>query len=172
MEANKIALPFFLHPMAQYGVRELARVTRTDTKTVMKYLQELVKKKIVIKNQEKGKFPYYEANRISYLYRHEKSEILIKKIIESGLIEFLEQQLSPKSIVLFGSIQKGTYHKESDIDIFVQAAYKREDLSSFTKKLGHQVQLFCEENMHNLSKGLLENIYNGLVLSGKVEVVK
>lgn len=171
MEINKIARPFFIHPMAQFGVRELSRITKTDTKTVMKYVQQLVRRKIVLRKQEKGKFPYYEANRTSLLYRHEKSELVIKKIIESGLIEFLEKQLSPKVIVLFGSVRKGTYHSESDVDLFVQTSYKRIDLSSFTKKMGHPIQLLCEENLHSLSKGLLTNIYNGLVLAGKLEVL-
>ncbi|MBS3123844.1 nucleotidyltransferase domain-containing protein [Candidatus Woesearchaeota archaeon] len=172
MEITKIALSFYLHPMAQYGVRELSKITQTDTKTVLKYLKELIKQKIVIRNHQKGKYPYYEANRISNLYRHEKSELIIKKILESGLIEFLEKHLSPKTIVLFGSVQKGTYHQESDVDIFVQTKYKNIDIYSFNKKLGHPIQLFFEENLSALSAGLLENIYNGLVLSGKLEVVK
>ena len=160
---------FFLNPMAHYGVRKLARITKLDTKTVMKYLQELVQRKIVIKRKEKGKYPFYEANRLSYIYRHEKSEVLVKKILESGVIELLEE-LSPKAIVLFGSVQKGTYHKDSDIDIFVQEEYKKLNLSKFNRKIGHQVQLLFEKDLKNLSPGLLENIYNGLVLAGKLEV--
>ena len=74
--------------------------------------------------------------------------------------------------MLFGSVQKGTYHQESDVDIFVQTKYKNIDIYSFNKKLGHPIQLFFEENLSALSAGLLENIYNGLVLSGKLEVVK
>ena len=163
---------FFLNPMTKYGVRELARRTRLDTKTVMKYLQKLVKERIIVKRKEKGKYAYYEANRLSYIYRHEKSEIIIKKILASGLIDFLEKNTSHKAIVLFGSIQKGTYHKDSDIDLFVQAKYKRLDLQKFDRKTGHKVQLLFEEDIKKLNKGLLENIYNGQVLAGKLEVPK
>lgn len=136
----------------------------------MKYLRELVKKKIIVRKKEKKKFPYYEANRNSYIYRHEKSEAVVRRIIESGLIEFLEHAFSPKAMVLFGSIQKGTYHPESDIDLFVHARPQRVDLSSFQAKIGYPLQLFCEENTLSLSKGLLTNIYNGLVLTGKLEL--
>lgn len=169
---DNIETKFFLNPMTQFGVRELARITKLDTKTVMKYLQELVQRKIVIKRKEKGKYPYYEANRLSYMYRHEKSEALVKKILASGLIEYLEKELNPKAIVLFGSVQKGTYHRESDVDIFIQAEYKQLDLSKFNKKIGHRVQLFFEKDLKKISKGLLENIYNGLVLVGKLGVIK
>lgn len=158
--------------MTRYGIRELARITKSDTKTIMKYLRELIQRKIVIRKKEKGKYPYYEANRLSYIYRHEKSEFLIKKILESEVVDLLEKELSPKVIVLFGSVQKGTYHKESDVDIFVQSEYKHIDLSKFNKKLGHRVQLLFEKDLKKLSKGLLENIYNGLVLAGKLEVIQ
>ena len=167
---QKISLLFFHHPMTQYGVRELSKQTKTDTKTVMKYLHKLVKKKIILRKHETGKFPYYEANRTSYLYHHEKSELIIKKIYQSGVIEYLEHQFSPKVIVLFGSIRKGTYHHQSDVDIFIQAPYKQIDSSKFSKKIGYPIELFCEADLNNLSKGLLTNIYNGLVLAGKLEI--
>ena len=170
-EANFSDL-FFLNPMKKFGVRELSRITKTDTKTVMKYLKNLVKRKIILKKKEKKKYPYYEANRLSNLYRHEKSEVLIRKVLESGLIEFLEEKLTPKTIVLFGSVQKGTYHQESDVDLFIQTDYKKIDLSKFDKKIGYKVKLFFEKDLNKLSEGLLENIYNGLTLSGKLEVFK
>lgn len=170
--ATMIQDQFFLNPMNRYGVRELARITKSDTKTVMKYLQELIRRKIVVKKKEKGSYPYYEADRFSYIYRHEKSEVLVKKILESGVIDFLEKDISPKVIVLFGSVQKGTYHKESDVDLFIQAEYKQLDLSKFNKKIGHHVQIFFEKDLKKLSKGLLENIYNGLVLEGRLEVIQ
>jgi predicted nucleotidyltransferase len=168
---TKVIQPFFMNPMKQFGVRELSRVTHTDTKTVLKYLKEFVRKKIIVKHQEKGKYSNYEANRKSYLYRHEKSEFLIKKIIESGLIEYLEKKTNSKAIVLFGSVQKGTYHKESDIDIFVQGKYQRLNLSKFEKQIGYPIQLLFESKMKDLNAGLLTNLYNGLTLSGKLEVL-
>ena len=161
---------FFLNPMARYGVRELARITKLDAKTVMKYLQNLVKDRIVIKRKENGKYPYYEANRLSYIYRHEKSEVLVRKILASGLIDFLEKEASPKVIILFGSIRKGTYHRNSDVDLFVQTGYTTLNLQRFNAKIGHKVQLLFEKDLKNFNSGLLENIYNGLVLAGKIEV--
>src|SRR3989338_1344247 len=160
---------FFYYPMTQFGVRELARRTNLDTKTVLKYLKDLVRRKVVLKKKEEGTYPHYEANRLSLLYRHEKSEVLVKKILESGVVEWLNQSLKPKAIVLFGSVQKGTYHESSDVDLFVQADYKKLDLERFNIKIGHPIQLFFEKDLKNLSRGMLENIYNGLVLGGRLE---
>ncbi len=172
MECRNILLEqFFLNPMSKFGVRELSRIVHLDTKTVMKYLKDFVKNKLVIKRKSKGKYSFYEANRLSRLFRYEKSEILVKKILKSGLIDFLEKELSPKVIVLFGSVRKGTYHKSSDVDLFVQTDYKRLDLRKFNKQIGFEVKLFFEKNIKKLSKGLIENIYDGLVISGKLEVI-
>lgn len=174
MAANETLLfeYIFLKPMTELRVRELSRQSKLDTKTVMKYLNEFAKRKLIIKKQEKHKYPYYEPNRLSLIYKHEKSELLIRKIIESSLIEYLGDALSPEAIVLFGSVQKGTYHEESDIDLFMQTNYKKLDLLKFEKKLGHKINLLFEKNLKKLSEGLLTNIYNGLVLYGQLEVVK
>jgi predicted nucleotidyltransferase len=135
----------------------------------MKYLKELTRKKIIKKYHKKGKFPHFEANRLSRTYRYEKSHALITKILQSGLIEELEK-LKPKTITIFGSAKKGTYHKKSDIDIFIQTTPKKINLTNYEHKLKHKINLLFEENLKNLTPGLLENIYNGETISGKLEV--
>ena len=162
---------FFYHPMSKFGIRELGRETGFDTKTVMKYLQKLVARKVILRKDEKGHFPRFEANRLSQLYQFEKGHVLMKKIIESNVLDFLEKKCRPKAIVLFGSVRKGTYHEKSDIDLFIQAQYKRLDVSDFEKKIGHKISLLFEEDIRSLNKGLIENLYNGEVVSGKLEAV-
>ena len=108
MSEYKLLDLFFKQPMSRFHVRELSRLTLLDTKTVMKYLKDLIKRKLILRKKEKKGFPFYEANRLSPLYRYEKSHIMIEKIYQSSLINFLEKELNPKVIILFGSIQKGT----------------------------------------------------------------
>lgn len=171
MDEYKILNKFYYQPMSGFGVRQLSREIGIDTKTVMKQLDELVAKRIIIRVQEKGKFPHYEANRLSLEYKFMKSHELTEKLIESGLMRFLETNLNPKAIVLFGSAQKGTYHEKSDIDIFVYGKQSRINLEKFERKIGHKIQLLFEDDLKRLSEGLLGNIYNGQVLSGKLDVI-
>lgn len=171
MPEETLLKQFFNKPMSRFGVRELSRQTHLDTKTVMKYLKAFINQELVVKKIQKGTFPYYEANRLSPLYKFEKGHTLIRKIIESSLITFLEQKLQPRAIVLFGSVAKGTYHEKSDIDIFIHGKYCRLDLRKYEQKLKHEIRLLFEEDLRQLSLGLLENIYNGEILSGKVEVL-
>ncbi len=167
---ERIAKLFFEQPMGRFGVRELARLTEFDTKTVMKYAKALLDEDIIIKKTPKGAFAYYEANRSSPLYRFEKKQSLLRKVIKSGVLEFLDRRCRPRAVVLFGSVQKGTYHAKSDIDLFVQAPRTRVDLFRFNKNLGHEIRIFFDDNIDNLSDGLRQNIYNGEVLSGTLKL--
>ena len=171
MAEDRLLKQFFNKPMSKFGVRELGRQTHLDTKTVMKYLKLFMKRKLVVKRTVKGAFPYYEANRLSPLYKFEKRHVLIRKIIESNLTGFLGRQLQSKAIVLFGSAAKGTYHEKSDIDIFIHGKYCGIGLEKYEQKLKFKIRLLFEEDLDQLSPGLLENIYNGEVLSGKLRVL-
>ena len=153
-------------PILQKGNIILSRLTKLDTKTIMKYLQVFVREGIVVKVKQKNKYPYYEANRLSTNYRMIKSTKMMQKLALSGLVVFLEKELKPKAIVLFGSVQKGTYHKKSDIDIFIQGKETNIDISKYQKRLNHEIQLFFEDNLDNLTKGLRNNIISGNTLSG------
>ena len=172
MRIDKLLEKFYYQPMSCFGVRQLARETKMDAKTVMKRLDSLVKRKIVVKIKEDGKFPHYEANRLAIEYTFEKSHYLTAKIIESGLIQMLDKKLNAKAIVLYGSVQKGIYHEKSDIDLFIYGKYSRIKLDKFEKKIGHNTHLLFEEDLRNLSTGLLGNIYNGRVLSGTIDVIE
>lgn len=167
---DQILKYFVYNPMRQFGVRELSRITNKNTKTVMKYLKDFVRKKIVRKIKKPYSYPFYEAHRLSKSYKIIKSNLLINKIAESGLIDFIEQKLNPKAIVLFGSVQKGTYIKDSDIDLFIQGKEKKLNLLKFERKLKHNIQLHFEENLNKLTEGLRNNIINGYTLSGGLEL--
>ena len=95
---------------------------------------------------------------------------MLNKIAETGLIDFLEKELNPKAIVLFGSVQKGIYTKNSDIDLFIQGEEKDINISEFEKKLKRKIQLFFSKNLSKLSDGLRNNIINGYTISGGLEL--
>ena len=157
---------FFTKPMQKFGVRELARLTHIDTKTVMKRLKAMIGKGIVVKVKTKGSYPHYEANRLSKQYTLAKTVAIIGRLAETGLVDFLEQRLKPRAIVLYGSAQKGTYLKESDIDLFIQGNEVHVNLAEFEGKLGHDIHLFFESDLGNLTEGMRNNVISGMTLSG------
>jgi len=166
---NKILEQFYQKPMKEFGVRELSKQIKLDTKTIMKYLKELTRKKIIKKHHKKGTFPHFEANRLSKTYKITKSNTIMNEIAQTGLFDELERKTKPKAITIFGSIQKGTYTQNSDIDIFIQAKEQKINLTKYEKKLKRNIQIIFEENLNNLPEGLKNNIISGNTISGALQ---
>ena len=78
----------------------------------------------------------------------------------------------PKSIVLFGSYQKGEDSENSDIDLFVECDKEELDVKIFEKKLGRKIELHFKKDFTLYPKELKNNIINGIVLSGFLEGYK
>lgn len=161
-KSDKIFELFFEYPNKRFSVREIARKTRIPSSSVQRYLEGLRKKGFVDKQ-----------NRliINSYTKFLKSFFMIDKIYSSKLLEYLEKMLVPESVIVFGSIRKGEYDFESDIDLFVESSIKKDlDLRKFEKKLKHKVQLFVYSDINKLQPHLLNNVVNGIKLSGYFKV--
>jgi predicted nucleotidyltransferase len=110
------------------------------------------------------------ANESSSAYRFKKMIYALEKIHESGLIEFLEAQTTPKAIVLFGSFAKAEFDKSSDIDLFIQAQKQPVSLDKYEKALKHKISLLFEPEPKKMSAELRSNIINGIKLGGYLKV--
>lgn len=169
---------FMEEPQRQYNVREVARLTGLTPTTSSKYLRKLLKDGFLIKKKNRNML-LYSAHTESQSFRDFKIYYNIKKIRYSGLIEFIEKELNyPEAIILFGSYAKGENAKNSDIDLFILSESKKVlDLTFFEKKLKAEIQTSIHsrhdtEIMKLKNKELLNNIINGIKLSGFFEVFK
>ncbi len=108
-----------------------------------------------------------------------KSKIVynLNFIYQSGLVEFLIEHFgNPKTIILFGSFRGGEDFSTSDIDIAIEVEETEEYktvglriLSDFEKAIGKRIQLHLF-NRKNVDAHVFNNIANGIVLSGFLEV--
>ncbi len=160
---------FFEESSRNFQIREIARITKIAHTSVKNYLEEL-RKKDLIKKVKTNIYNSYVANQENRLFKIYKQQYLILKFYSSELIDYLEDNLHPKCIVLFGSVRKGEYTKTSDIDLYVQASEKPLNLVKFEKILKHKINLFFEEDINELSNELFNNIVNGMVLSGYLKI--
>ena len=175
---NNILNLFIKNPEKEYHIREVARILKKSPTTISKNLNELSRQKILIKEKISNHY-YFKANAENKEYKRLKLEYNLKKIKESGVIEFLEEKLNyPEAIILFGSWRKSENNKESDLDILVITSNKKElNLNKFEKKLNTKIQLFlfAEKDIERLkskNKELLNNMINGITLYGFWEVFK
>jgi len=168
MGQTEIKNLFFENPTKSYHIREIARNLNMSKTAVGYHIHQLLKKQVIISVQ--NIFTQYKSNETSRQYRFSKLIHALKIIEESGVVEYLENELTPKCVILFGSFAKAEYHSGSDIDIFVQSSEQSINLKKFEKKLLHEINLFFEPDLNKLSPELLNNIINGIKLKGYLKL--
>ena len=165
----KILELFIEFPTKDFSVRGIARNLKLSHATILKYIADLEKLSL-IKKKEATLYPTYFANTESQKYKFYKRNWFVFKISESGLIDYIQKETLPSTILLFGSGAKATFTEKSDIDIFVEANEAKLDLTKYEKKLNRKINLLFERNINNLSKELRNNIINGVVLYGFIKI--
>ncbi|MFA6023487.1 MAG: nucleotidyltransferase domain-containing protein [Candidatus Pacearchaeota archaeon] len=171
----KIADVFFNEPTKTHYLMEISRKSKIAHTSVKNYLIELKKNKIINEEIEKRgerKFPGYKANLNEQTYKSYKCICNKEKILDSGLIEQMRDKIMPKSIILFGSFSRGEDIETSDIDLFIESKKQEINLDKFEKILKRKIQLHFNENFNNYPKELKNNIINGEILYGYLEVFK
>ncbi len=175
---DDILVPFVEEPDRKFNVREVGRLLKINPSTASKYLYKLERGKFLISKRER-KLILFSANTESQTFRDFKIYYNIKKIRQSGLVDFIEKETGfPLAIILFGSYAKGENAKRSDIDLFIFSESKTiPNLKKFEKDLGAEIQVFVHnrkeiEEMKTKNKELLNNIINGIRLSGFFEVLR
>ncbi len=168
----KVLLVFFLNPLKRFSLKEISKLCGIAHTSVKNELEKLIKEKIIIKEDElkgKRKYPLYFANR-------NESFLDLKKmhneysLRQSGIIDSLKKKFMPNSIILFGSFSRGEDTKESDIDLFIESKSKEIDLKKFEKMLNRKINLIFKPNINLLKKEFLNNLLNGIILYGIVEI--
>jgi len=159
---------FYENPTKEFHIREIARLLGISKTAVSYHVKEMIRQGLVI--VKKGVFKGFMANESSSAYRFKKMIYALEKIHESGLIEFLEAQTTPKAIVLFGSFAKAEFDKSSDIDLFIQAQKQPVSLDKYEKALKHKISLLFEPEPKKMSAELRSNIINGIKLGGYLKV--
>ena len=165
----KILELFIEFPTKDFSVRGVARQLKLSHATVLKYIADLERISL-IKKKEETLYPTYFANTQSQKYKFYKKNYLISKLIVSGIIDYIQKQALPSSIILFGSGAKATFTEKSDIDLFVESKEVKIDIAKYEKKLKRKINLLFEPSIHDLSKELRNNIINGVILYGFIRI--
>lgn len=169
MVHKKIFRVFLENPNKDFHIRGIAAKLGIPKTTVSYHIHNLLNTGLIVK-ETKGVFPSFRANSTNPKYLFYKKQESVERMIDSGIIDYLEDETNPKCIILFGSFSKGEYDKNSDIDLFIQAQDIVLDLSSYERKLGHTINILFEPILENLSNELLNNVINGIKLRGFIKL--
>lgn len=158
---DKLLELLFEYPNKRFTVRQIAKKTNIPSSSIQRYLERLRKEHFIKKNE------LIINNYSKFL----KAFFIVNKIHKMGLVDYLREELNPSVIIVFGSVRKGEYDYESDIDLFVESSVKKDlDLSRFEKILKHKIQLFIESDINKLQSNLFNNVINGIKLFGSFKI--
>jgi len=174
---EKVLEILFQYPEGEFSLSDLAKKSCVAKANIGKILGELEREEI-ISIEKLSKIWRIRANVDSPHYNKQKIVHNLDLIYKSGLTDFLIDHFdNPKAIVLFGSFRKGEDLSESDIDIAIESGngesgyeiIKLKELSKFEKNIGRKIQIHIFQR-NKVEKNLFNNIVNGIVLSGHLEV--
>ena len=170
-----ILKPFFEDPTMKFSIRELSRILRINHTTVRQYLNKMVKEEFLSLKKE-GLYSFYQLI-FSKKTLNLKLYYNFEKIRNSNLIEGLERAYDLPVIVLFGSYASARDDTSSDIDICLISNVDKEfQIEKYEKKLNRKISLhkFSKDSWNKAKKSnpnLINNICNGIVLSGELEAI-
>jgi len=160
----------------QLNQRTIAKALHVSPTSIAKALILLEKSDLIkINKNNKMNLNLVELNRDNPNAIDMKRIENLKMIYESGIVKFLTDNLPGSSIILFGSYSRGedvfTKENPSDIDIAIVGRKAQEiDLINFNKILEREVILNFYISFKEIHKHLKDNILNGIILSGGVDL--
>lgn len=161
-------LKYFLdRPDSRVHVRDLTEKIDVPYSTVRDCLSSL-ESKGVLQSEEKGNLKIF---RTGEKFRTVKRTWNLHSLESSGLPEFIDEELRPECIVLFGSFLSGRDTIDSDIDIAVVGGRSKSlDLERFEESLNRDIQLQSIDDLGSVSGEFRATLINGYVLRGYLDL--
>ncbi len=152
-----------------FNARQIALALGVSQPAVGKALPLLEKEGLIQIKKEAGRFSI-ELNRDNPAVIGLKRADNLKQLYESGLVQFLYDQLPGAAVILFGSYALGEDTVTSDIDLAVIGIKEKPmDLTAFETLLERDILINYYSSLSLLDKPLLHNLFNGIVLKGNID---
>ena len=160
--------PFIEDCYRRINVREYSRLMKVSPPTASKILSEFNKEGLLLIEKDRN-YIFYYANKNDKIFI-DLSRIYWK-IKLNALINFLDENLTNPTIILFGSLSKAETKEDSDIDLCVIGHKKEINLKNFENNLKRKIQLFFFSSIEDIkNKEIANNIINGYILNWRIKL--
>ncbi len=159
-------------PLKHWHFEEFVKITGMTKASVNKWLKKYVKNNIIQYIKQKGSFPYYTCGKDNPEYLSKKKSFMLNKIYQSGLATYLLKIQNVNTIIIFGSIPRGDWYKDSDIDIFIFGKPKKIEIFKYEHQLNRRIEFHIFETKEDIKRtrtGLVQNIINGYIVKGSIQ---
>ncbi len=152
--------------------RQIANFLNVSPPAIIKAIPNLEKEDLIkIKKDKETKRWAIELNRDNPKIMQLKRVDNLRTIYETGLVDFLEKEFAGATIILFGSYSRGDDVINSDVDIaIIGRKDKLIDITKYEKELEKEINLNFYDSFKNIHKSLKENLCNGVLLIGAIEL--
>lgn len=160
--------PFLWDNYRRIGVREYAKLRKVSPPTASTMLSALHREGLLRKEKERT-YLFFSANDRSQLFLQLSHAYFTQHFERVGLTKQLERELINPLIIMFGSFAKAEINENSDIDIAIFSPSDRDiSVKKHEEQLGRSIQVFMFRNKEAVkNKDLLNNILNGVIISGE-----
>lgn len=177
---NRILEVLFKFPEKEFSLSDLAKEAGVAKANIGEILDEFQEAGFILITKL-TKIWRIKANQENWNFIRSKIVYNLNSIYQNGVVEFLNEAYgNPKSIVLFGSYRHGEDISSSDVDIAIEKdefeKYEsirlvNRELIAIEKEIGRNIHVH-QYNRKNVDINVFNNIANGIVLSGFLEVKK
>ena len=171
-ENNILKLILENSPTRQWHFEDVVKQTKVTRAVANKWLRKYCEEELLKRVKENKRFPYFTAGSNNPAYQAKKRIYALEQLYQSGLIAQLISLKNAKTIILFGSIAKGDWYKNSDIDIFIYGNPKGFEKEKYEKKLKKSIELHVFESkkeIREVKTGLINNVINGYLIKGQLQ---
>ncbi|PIN88885.1 hypothetical protein COU57_07040 [Candidatus Pacearchaeota archaeon CG10_big_fil_rev_8_21_14_0_10_32_14] len=152
------------------SLREIAKISNVSPTAISKSIPLLEKEKL-IKKEEMNNSYRIELNTSNHKVIQYKRVENLRLFYESGLANFMHESFPGRTIILFGSYSLGGDTIKSDIDIAIIGGKEKPiDTSIYDKILERKISLNFYDSFKDIHRHLKDNILNGIVISGGVQL--
>jgi predicted nucleotidyltransferase len=161
----------FVRAGSSLNINRISKLLGVSQPAVIKAIPLLIKEEIISAKQDS------ESKRWSIELNRERKDIIglkradnLKQIYECGLVDEIYKKLPGATIIMFGSYSLGEDTINSDIDLAIIGNSKGEIDKKFDKLLEREIIPNYYSSFKSIEKNLLNNILNGIVLKGAIEL--
>ena len=166
---------FFNEPTKHWHFEEILKEAKISRPQASRWLNKMKQEGVVQRIKERRNFPYYQGNYQNASYRYRKKLFTLGILYASGFLNHLFSLEKARTVILFGSIMRSDWHKESDIDIFIYGEDDDFEQGKYEGILGREIQVFVAKNKKDLERMgvlLLENIIKGYIVKGNLDFLE
>ena len=161
-------------PLREWHFDEIVREADVSRAVAAKWLGRFVKYGMLKRVKQRKRFPHFTAGRGNAVYQARKRLYALERMQKSGLLAVLTSLESARTVIIFGSMARGDWYRDSDVDVFVLGEPGAFDKSIYERRLNRNIELHVfasRQEMKRVQTGLLENVVNGYLVKGSIQDV-